>query len=131
MKFLVLIYPDPEKLEAMPDGKFASTMRECLAHADELRARGKLTDTQMLRPAATARTLRKRGGKLTTTDGPFAETKEVLGGFNVVEAETLDEAVRIAAEFPWTEVGSVEVRPILPVDEMRARVGAGTPRYST
>jgi hypothetical protein len=124
MKFLVLIYPDPEKLDAMPDTEFASTMRECLAHADQLRARGKLLDTRMLQPAATARTLRKKAGKLTITDGPFAETKEVLGGFNVVEAGTLDEAVQIAAEFPWTEVGSVEVRPILAVEEMRARVGA-------
>jgi len=124
MKFLVLIYPDPEKLDAMPAAEFASTMRGCLANADQLRARGKLLDTRMLQPASTARTLRKKAGKLTITDGPFAETKEVLGGFNVVEAETLDEAVRIAAEFPWTEVGSVEVRPILAVEEMRARVGA-------
>jgi hypothetical protein len=122
MKFLVLIYPDPEKLAAMPADAFASTMRECLAHADELRARGKLLDTQMLQPAATARTLRKKAGKLAVIDGPFAETKEVLGGFNVVEAESLDDAVRMAAEFPWTDVGSVEVRPILPVEEMRARV---------
>ena len=123
MKFLVFIYPDPEKLDAMPATEFASTMRECLAHADQLRARGKLLDTRMLQPASTARTLRKKAGELTITDGPFAETKEVLG-FNVVEAETLDEAVQIAAEFPWTEVGSVEVRPILAVEEMRARVGA-------
>lgn len=123
MKYLVLIYPDPRKLDAMPDGEFAATMRACLAHADELRATGKLLDTRMLQPASTARTLRKRGGKLSITDGPFAETKEVLGGFNVVEAESLDEAVEIAAGFPWTEIGSVEVRPILPVEEMRARVG--------
>ena len=124
MKFLVLIYPDPEKLGAMPVAEFATTMRECLAHADQLRARGRLLDTQMLQPSSTARTLRKRAGKLTITDGPFAETKEVLGGFNVVEAESLDEAVQIAAQFPWTEVGSVEVRPILAVEEMRARVAA-------
>jgi hypothetical protein len=124
MKFLVLIYPDPKKVDAMPAARFASTMRACLAHADQLRAGGKLLDTQMLQPAPTARTLRKKAGKLTVTDGPFAETKEVLGGFNVVEAESLDEAVKIAAEFPWTDVGSVEVRPILPVEEMRARVGA-------
>ena len=124
MKFLVLIYPDPQKLGAMPADEFASTMRECLAHADQLQARGTLLDTQMLRPSSTARTLRKKAGKLTITDGPFAETKEVLGGFNVVEADSLDQAVEIAARFPWAEVGSVEVRPILPVEEMRARVGA-------
>ena len=123
MKFLILIYPDPSKVDAMPEGTFASTMRDCLAHADSLRAVGKLLDTQMLQPVSTARTLRKKAGKLAVTDGPFAETKEVLGGFNVVEAESLDEAVRMAGEFPWTDIGSVEVRPILPVDEMRARVG--------
>ena len=125
MKFLVLIYPDPKKLAAMPESEFAATMRGCLAHADELRARGKLLDTQMLQPPPTAKTLRKKTGKLTITDGPFTETKEMLAGFNVVEAASLDEAVQIAAEFPWTEVGSVEVRPILPVEEMRARVAAG------
>ena len=124
MKFLVLIYPDPKKLDALPEREFASTMRECLAHADELRAGGKLLDTQMLQPPATARTLRKGAGKVTVIDGPFAETKEVLAGFNVVEAENLEEALKIAGEFPWTEVGSVEVRPILPVEAMRARVGA-------
>ena len=124
MQFLVLIYPDPKKVDAMPADEFASTMRECLAHADQFRARGKLLDSWMLQPASTARTLRTKAGKLTITDGPFAETKEVLGGFNVVEAESLDEAVKIAAEFPWTGVGSVEVRPILPLEEMRARVGA-------
>jgi hypothetical protein len=123
MKFLVLIYPDPEKVEAMPAPAFAATMRECLKHADELRAQGKLLDTQMLQPASTAKTLRKRAGTLSTIDGPFAETKEVLGGFNVIEAENFEEALRIAAEFPWTGIGSVEVRPILPVEEMRARVG--------
>ena len=124
MKFLVLIYPDPERLDAMPEHEFSSTMRECLAHADQLRTCGQLLDTQTLQPASKARTLRKRAGKLTVTDGPFAETKEVLGGFNVVEAESLEEALRLAAGFPWIEVGSVEVRPILSVETTRARVGA-------
>ncbi len=124
MKFLVLIYPDPAKLDAMPDSEFASTMRGCLAHADDLRARGKLLDTQMLQPPATAKTLRKRGGKVAVVDGPFAETKEVLGGFNVIEAESFEEALQIAARFPWTDIGSIEVRPILPLEDMRARVGA-------
>lgn len=124
MKFLVLIYPDPERLEALAEHAFASTMRECLAHADELKQRGALLDTQMLKQAATAKTLRKRSGKLLVSDGPFTETKEVLGGFNLIEADSMEEALEMAAGFPWTEFGSVEVRPILPIEEMRARVGA-------
>jgi hypothetical protein len=124
MKFLILIYPDPQKLQALPEAAFASTMRECLAHADGLRHRGSLLDTQMLQPPVTAKTLRKLDGKVAVVDGPFAETKEMLAGFNVVEARSMEEALDIARSFPWTEVGSIEVRPILPVDEMRARVGA-------
>ena len=124
MKFLVLIYSDSERLAALAEHAFASTMRQCLAHADELKQRGALLDTQMLKPAPTAKTLRKRSGKLLVSDGPFTETKEVLGGFNLIEADSMDEALEIAAGFPWTEFGSVEVRPILPLDEMRARVGA-------
>ena len=124
MRFLVLIYPDQEKLAAMPQDRFASVMRGCLAHADSLRAGGRLLDAQMLQPPATAKTLRQKAGKLAVTDGPFTETKEILAGFNLIEAASLDEAVRMAAEWPWTELGSIEVRAILPIEEMRARVGA-------
>jgi hypothetical protein len=124
VKFLVLIYSDPERLNALAESAFASTMRECLAHADELKQRGVLLDTQMLKPAPTAKTLRKRSGKLLVSDGPFTETKEVLGGFNLIEADSMEQALELAAGFPWTEFGSVEVRPILPVEQMRARVGA-------
>ena len=124
MKFLVLIYPNQERLEALAEHEFASTMRACLAHADELKRRGKLLDTQMLEPPPTAKTLRKHSGKLVVSDGPFTETKEVLGGFNLIEADTMDDALEIAAGFPWTEFGSVEVRPVLPLENMRSRVRA-------
>jgi hypothetical protein len=76
----------------------------------------------MLAEPAAARTVRVRGGKTTAVDGPFAEAKEVLGGFNLIEAADMDEAVRIAAEFPWTRTGSVEIRPVQDIEEVRRRV---------
>ena len=68
--------------------------------------------------------MRIRNGRTRVVDGPFAETKEMLGGFNLIEAADIDEAVRIAGEFPWTETGSVEVRPVRDFDAVRRRVGA-------
>jgi hypothetical protein len=79
----------------------------------------------MLEGATTAKTLRSRKNRLTITDGPFTETKEFLAGFNLIEAEDMDEAVRIAAEFPWASIGSIEVRPVRDIGAVRKRVGAG------
>jgi hypothetical protein len=124
MKFMVLIYNDPALLDRMPASEFDSTMRECLAHADVLRREGRLLDSQMLEAPSTAKSVRIRQGRLTAVDGPFAETKEVLGGFNLIEADDMDEAVRIAAEFPWSRTGCVEVRPVREIDAVRRRVGA-------
>jgi hypothetical protein len=78
----------------------------------------------MLANPGAAKSIRVRNGRSTTLDGPFAETKEVLGGFNLIEAENMDEALRIAAEFPWAATGCVEVRPVQDIDEVRRRVGA-------
>jgi len=122
MKFVVLIYNDNEMLDAMPQREFDSTMRDCLAHADELRRGGRLLDSQMLEGAATAKSMRVRNGRLTVTDGPFAETKELLAGFNLIEADDMDEALRIAAEFPWSQTGCVEVRPVRDIETVRRRV---------
>ena len=124
MKFLVLIYNDEELLDALPSGEFEKSMRGCLTHADELKREGKLLESRMLKAPATAKSIRIRNGRQTTSDGPFAETKEVLGGFNLIEAADMDEAVRMAAEFPWASTGCVEVRPLEDVDAMRRRVGA-------
>jgi hypothetical protein len=127
MKFILLIYNDPAELEALPDGEFDAKMRSCLSHADELREEGRLLESQMLEDASTAKSVRIRKGRQTTIDGPFAETKEVLGGFNLIEAENIDEAVRIAAEFPWAQTGCVEVRPVRDIESVRHRVtGAAT-----
>ena len=127
MKYLVIIYTDPTLLDAMPQQDFDKTMRGCIEHADDLKTEGRLIESQQLEAPATAKTLRRRSNKLTITDGPFAETKEILAGFNLIEAEDMDEAVRIASSFPWAEMGSIEVRPIRDFEAVRSRVGAKRP----
>lgn len=124
MQFLALVYIDPALLDALPEGEADTMMRDCFAHADRLRADGKLLDSQQLEDVPTAKSVRVRNGRAAVLDGPFAETKEVLGGFNLIEAESLDEAVAIAAKFPWNAIGCVEVRPVRDMDAVRARVGA-------
>ncbi|HEX2189425.1 MAG TPA: YciI family protein, partial [Longimicrobiaceae bacterium] len=96
----------------------------CLQHADELRRDGTLLDSQMLADAGAARAVRVRRERVTVLDGPYAEAKEVLGGFNLIEAQDMEEAVRIAADFPWTRIGCVEVRPVQSIAEVRRRVGS-------
>jgi hypothetical protein len=124
MRFMLLIYTDENLLNALPPGEFDRLMRECIQHTDELRAAGKVIDSQQLEVAPTARSLRQRNGSVAVHDGPFAETKEMLAGFNLIEAADMDEALRIAAEFPWTRTGSIEVRPVRDLGEVRARVCA-------
>lgn len=126
MKFMLLIYNDPNLLDALPEGQFDSDMRDCLAHADGLRHEGRLLDSQMLEAPAAAKSVRIRKGRLTTMDGPFAEAKEVLGGFNLIEARDIDEAVEIASHFPWAKTGCVEVRPVRDIGTVRTRVGAAS-----
>jgi hypothetical protein len=122
MKFMLLIYNDATLLDALPPGHADAMMRDCLSHADDLRRDGCLIESQMLEGAETAKSVRIRNGRPTATDGPFAEAKEVLGGFNLIEAEDMDEAVRIAAEFPWARTGCVEVRPVRDIGAVRQRV---------
>jgi hypothetical protein len=124
MKFLVLIYNDAELLDGMPQQEFNATMRGCLHKADELQSKGRLLESQMLESPKTAKSFRVRNGRTTMVDGPFAETKEVLGGFNLIDAENMDEALKIAAEFPWASTGCIEVRPVRDINAVRQRVGA-------
>lgn len=105
MKYLCLVYSAEDRLGAIP-------VSECLACADAVQRSGQLLAAEALQPVGTARTVRVRPGGLTVTDGPFAETKEQLAGFYLVEAENLDAALRIAATIPAARVGSIEVRPI-------------------
>ena len=124
MKYMLLIYDDTAAHDALPQSEADGMMRECLAHADELRREGRLEQSQMLEGPETAKSLRIRNGRTKLIDGPFSETKEVLGGFNLIEAENMDEAVRIAAEFPWARTGCVEIRPVRDIETVRRRVGA-------
>lgn len=124
MKFLVMIYNDASLLDAVPTAEADTMMRHCFENADAMRADGKLFDSQQLEAPASAKTVRVRNGKSTVMDGPFAETKEFLAGFNLIEAESMEEAVKIAQSFPWAGLGSIEVRPVRDMEAVRRRVGA-------
>lgn len=123
-KFLLLVYNDSSLLDALPAEQFDTMMKGCIEKADDMRRTGRLLDAQQLEPPATARTVRFRNGRMTAVDGPFAEAKEVLGGFNLIEAEDMDEAMRIATEFPWIQTGSIEIRPVRDIGAVAERVGA-------
>jgi hypothetical protein len=110
MKFLCLVYFEPHVLEALPYAEMMELRQRSVDYDGELRKRGVLIAATPLRDASTAVTLRTRGGKIVTTDGPFAETKEVLGGFVYIEAKDLQEALRLAADIPMARYGSIEVR---------------------
>jgi hypothetical protein len=105
MKYLCLVYLEEPKLHAVPD-------RECQACGDGFRASGVLVAAQALQPIDTAATVRVRNGKLSVTDGPFAETKEQLAGFYLIEARDLNDAIQMAAKIPPAREGSIEVRPV-------------------
>jgi hypothetical protein len=122
MKFMLVIYNDSTLVDALAQGAADGMMRECLTHADELRRDGRLTESQMLEDAVAAKSVRIRNGRVRVTDGPFSEAKEVLGGFNLIEARDMDEAIQIAAEFPWARTGCVEVRPVRDIEVVRRRV---------
>jgi hypothetical protein len=124
MQFLLLVYTDQELLGKLPAPAFDAEMRQCLQHADDMKAGGSLLSFQQLESSASAKSVRLRNGRTTILDGPFAETKEVLAGFNLVEAESIEEAVRMAQEFPWTRYGCIEVRPVRDVAAVRARVAS-------
>jgi hypothetical protein len=123
MKFIVLIYNDPARLAALPQGEVAQTFRDCIVHADEMTRAGRVRQSEILEDTRTAKSIRIRQGRKTILDGPFAETKEVLGGFNIIEAPDMEEALRIAGEFPWAETGTIEVRPIREMAAIRQSVG--------
>ncbi len=105
MQYLLLIYTDDTLLRELPPATFDAEMKHCLQHADELQRSGQLLGFQQLEPAASAKAVRVRGGSTTVLDGPFAETKEMLAGFNLIEADSMAEAVRLAQTFPWTQYG--------------------------
>jgi hypothetical protein len=105
MKYVCLVYMDERTIDSVPD-------RECKAFGDKLRESGRYIAAEALQPVHTATTVRVRNGKVGVTDGPFAETKEQLAGFYLIEAEDLNEAIRAASQIPPARVGTIEVRPV-------------------
>jgi hypothetical protein len=109
MKYLCLVYLEPDRLRAVPD-------RECRACGEDLRQNGYLVAAEALRPVDTATTVRVRNRRVAVVDGPFAETKEQLAGFYLIEARDLNEAIQVASRIPPAREGSIEVRPIRELD---------------
>lgn len=114
MQYLMLVYTDEKRWAEIPDPEKERLWADCHAYGQEITQSGHLLAGAPLQPAATATTLRSYGGKLAITDGPFAETKEILAGYHLVECKDLDEAIAIGSRFPGLRVGSaLEIRPVL------------------
>lgn len=113
MNYLCLIYDDEKTLAGMPKHEMDAFMGEYMAFTDTIRKSGHYLAGHQLQPVSTATTVRRRNGQLSATDGPFAETKEQLGGFYLIDAGDLSEALQIASKIPSARTGSVEVRPIV------------------
>jgi hypothetical protein len=112
MKFMFMIFHDEQTLDALPPGEMQSLVDGALDYMEDLQQSGHFIVANALQRARTARTIRVRGGKVSTTDGPFAETKEQIGGFFLIEAKDMDEACAVAARFPPARIGTIEVRPV-------------------
>lgn len=112
MKYLCLVYVEEKILNAMPQNERTAVSHEAMAYCDNLQKQGRLIAASPLHPVETATTVRVRNGKTTTTDGPFAETKEQLGGYLLIDVRDLNDAVRIASNFPVAQFGSIEIRPL-------------------
>jgi hypothetical protein len=112
MKYLCFAYEQEETLNALGAEQWEALRRETLAYVDSLRQSGQLVLTHALQSTRTAVTVRVRGGDVLVTDGPFAETKEMIGGFFLIEAQDREEAIRVASRWPSARLGSIEVRPI-------------------
>jgi hypothetical protein len=112
MKYLCLIYDEEKALAGMSKADSEAFMGEYFAFTENIKKSGHYVGGEALKPVHTATTVRVRNGKMSTTDGPFAETKEQLGGYYLIEAKDLNEALQIAEKIPSARTGSVEVRPI-------------------
>jgi hypothetical protein len=112
MKYLCLIYGDETQWQKMPMAEAEKVYGEYFAFTDGLKKSGHYIGGNPLQPTHTATTVRMRNGKVSTTDGPFAETKEQLGGYYLVEAKDLNDAIQVASRIPGARLGSIEVRPI-------------------
>jgi hypothetical protein len=123
MKYLCLVYLEEKTLDAMPKEEFEPFSAAHVALDEELLRNGQSIVAEALQPVRTAVTVRVRNGKLSTTDGPFAETKEQLGGIYLIEARDLNDAIQIAGRIPAARAGSIEVRPVWDLRSHEPRVG--------
>jgi hypothetical protein len=123
MRYLCLLYENEQLWATMSEAESNAVMGEYFAFTDTHRESGQVLGGEPLQPTATATTVRVRNGKISTTDGPFAETREQLGGYYLIEAKDLNEAIQIAAKIPAARSGSVEVRPIMEVMSMQQPEG--------
>jgi hypothetical protein len=114
MKYLLLIYESEKSWAAVPEAEKGKVFQEYMDYTNRIRKNGNYIAGEALEPVSTATTVRVKNGKTVTTDGPFAETREQLGGFYMVEAKDLDEAIKLATGIPASRTGSIEVRPIMP-----------------
>jgi hypothetical protein len=113
MRYVCLIYENEKAWETMPPADGEAIMNEYFAFTGDIKKNGKYVAGEALQPTATATTVRVRNGKVSTTDGPFVETKEQLGGFYLIEAKDLNEAIQVASRIPSARLGAVEVRPVV------------------
>jgi hypothetical protein len=116
MKYLCLVYHQEAATDAVPEWEYEAIERELLAFREELRVSGHHIASSLLQPVDMATTIRVRNGTLSITDGPFAETKEQLGGFYLIDARDLNDAIRVAARMPPARLGCIEVRPLNELD---------------
>ncbi len=116
MKYLALVYYEEKAIDAMTQNEWQSLNRECVACGEDMRASGHMLGGSALHPTSTATSLRVRDGKMVITDGPFAETKEQLAGFYLLEARDLNEAIQLASKIPPARLGSIEIRPLRELD---------------
>lgn len=117
MQYLMMIYTAPDSGEPQPGGEgWDGYIRDYRAMGEEAQKRGVMVGGNALQDVSTATTVRVRGGKVETIDGPFAETREVLGGYYLLDCKDLDEAIEFAAKIPGAKYGSIEVRPIMHID---------------
>jgi hypothetical protein len=117
MRYLCLIYDEEQKLAEMPKSESDAFMGEYFAFTEGIRKSGHYIGGEALQPVSTATTVRVRNGKLSTTDGPFAETKEQLGGYYLINARDLNDAIQIASKIPSARIGTVEVRPVMEFEQ--------------
>jgi hypothetical protein len=117
MRYLCLIYDDEKKVNGMSKSDADAFMGEYFSFTEDIRKSGHYIGGEALQPVSSATTVRMRNGKVSTTDGPFAETKEQLGGYYLINARDLNDAIQVASKIPSARLGSIEVRPVVEFDQ--------------